>query len=115
MESPTARPRTVGVAGGLWITLGVLLAVAGALTAFQALGNGELTMVLAGVLVGGLGAAFWASGVSLRRGRDTRVVLTVLGGLLSLFVWPALLAVPAIVLQYRASSRRWFDSRRSID
>lgn len=95
----------------LWIILGSMLS----LGAVGYLGSpqGANVSLAAIALVLGLGVLFIVLAVRLRRGGDTRVILTVLGGLSSLGLWPALLVVPAIVLQFRPSSKAWFDSRRS--
>lgn len=115
-ESPpgiasATRPGTVTAASVLWIVLGSLLSL-GAVGQLGAPAGvdipfGAVALVLA------LGVLLIVLGVRLRRGSDTRVGLTIVGALLSLGLWPALLTVPAIVLQFRPSSKAWFDSRRS--
>ncbi|RKR91893.1 hypothetical protein BDK92_6321 [Micromonospora pisi] len=103
----TPRPATVTVASILWIILGALTTVGASTMALQAAGSGTLTELIAALAVTALGIYLWVLGVRLRRGRDVRVALTVLGLAYSLVIWPAIFAVPAVVLQYRPSSKQW--------
>ncbi|MGH3391905.1 MAG: hypothetical protein ACRDOO_23790 [Actinomadura sp.] len=95
----------------LWSVLGWLLSLGA--VGFVITPDGAGTSLVAIALVLGLGILIIALGSRLRRGVDTRVVLTVLGSMLMLAIWPVLLVVPAIVLQFRPGSKAWFDSRRS--
>ena len=108
------RPATVTAASTLWIILGALTAAGASTFTLQALGSGTFTELIAALAVTALGIYFWVLGVRLRRGRDVRVVLTVLGLLYSLVVWPAVFAVPAIVLQFRPSSKQWLGPRATL-
>jgi hypothetical protein len=103
-----ARPVTVTAASVLWIVLGSMLSLGA--VGFLGSPEGANVSLAAIALVVALGVLFVVLGVRLRRGGDTRVILTVLGGLLSIALWPALLVVPAIVLQFRPSSKAWFAS-----
>jgi xanthine/uracil permease len=95
------RPRVVGAASVLWIILGVFLALGGLTVAM-------LSPVVTVILVV-LGVVVWWNGLRLRRGRDVRVVLVVVGVVTCIGIWPVLLVAPAIVLQYHPNSRHWFS------
>jgi ABC-type amino acid transport system permease subunit len=117
MAAP-ARPDTVTAASILWIIVGAMLIPCGLWVVLRALEYGYLPTTVGSlifmVIVTGIGVAFWNLSMSLRRGRDSRAILTALGLICCLCLCPAVLAVPAIVLQYSASSKQWFNLRRGI-
>ena len=71
-----------------------------------------------GVLLGvflliGLGVFVIALGLRVKRGdRGARVTVSVIGVFISLFLWPVVFTVSAIVLQFLPSSNAWFESRQ---
>ncbi|MGA6167013.1 hypothetical protein [Amycolatopsis magusensis] len=99
-----ARPSSVTAAAVLWIVLGVWLTVTG----FGALPIRQIPFGVAlVVLVAGL--AVWWLGAALKRGADVRTAAAVLGLVTAVMVLPVVFALPAIILQYRPASRRWFE------
>jgi hypothetical protein len=117
------RPQPVAIAAGLWLAVGVLF-VLGGLGAFSEISTGltrdPIILIMAPLSLL-FGIAFAVLGRMLKRGRDTRIPLTVAGVLLLVFavVFVRLLAVPllvfvvpAIILQYRPTSGRWFTASR---
>jgi hypothetical protein len=102
-------PGTVTTASVLWVANGVLVTLAFAYQGLQYLGTyGDVgAATFCGVFVAG-GVLIWRFGSRLRHGHDKRTVLTVLGAVSGLALFTLLLVVPAIVLQYRPASRRWF-------
>jgi hypothetical protein len=113
-----ARPNTVTAASVLWIIVGAMLIPYGLWVLLEALEYGYLPTTVGAlifmVIVTGISVAFWDLSKSLRRGRDSRTVLTVLGLTCCLCLCPTVFAVPAIVLQYSASSKQWFSLQRGI-
>lgn len=111
-SSVPARPDTVTVASILWIVVGPLSVLLGVWILLQALVYGYLPTIVGSAIVlcviAGFGIAFVNLSGSLRRGRDVRTTLTVLGVILCFLICPAFVVVPAIVLQYLPSSGRWF-------
>jgi hypothetical protein len=53
-------------------------------------------------------AVCWRFGQDLRAGHDRRTGLAVFGILASLSIIPLVLVIPALILQYRLASNRWF-------
>jgi NADH:ubiquinone oxidoreductase subunit 6 (subunit J) len=104
--------------------MGVLF-VLGGLAAFSEISAGladDLIVLILAPLVLLFGVGFVILGRLLKRGRDTRIALTVIGVLLLLFalffvrllaVLLLVLVVPAIVLQYRPDSGRWLKTSRA--
>lgn len=115
-ETVPARPDTVTAASILWIIVGATLIPYGLWVVLQALEYGYLPTTVGAlifmVIVTGIGVAFWGLSTSLRRGKDVRTILTVLGLICCLCLCPAVFAVPAIALQYSASSKQWFSLQR---
>ncbi|MFE9207275.1 hypothetical protein [Micromonospora sp. NPDC007230] len=111
-----ARPDTVTAASILWIIVGAMLIPYGLWIVLNALEYGYLPTTVGSlifmVVVTGMGVGFWNLSKALRHGRDSRTILTVLGVICCLFLCPAVVAVPAIVLQYSASSKQWFSLQR---
>jgi hypothetical protein len=106
-------PRELAIAAALWLALGIVLAVG---SLWYGLGTSSPSPYevrpssLAVLLVIGLGVVFIVGSRRLRRGGGrARIVLTILGGLFLFALWPALLVVPALVLQYRPASNAWFQ------
>jgi predicted branched-subunit amino acid permease len=118
------RPRTVSIASGLWLALGVLW-VLGGLAAFAEIGTGAsggdpIILVMAPLSVA-VGALFLVLRRKFARGSDTRIALAVLGAIVLLFgfvggpillVFMVLLVVPALVLQCQRRSSQWFTALR---
>ncbi|MEQ7011167.1 hypothetical protein ABN028_33840 [Actinopolymorpha sp. B17G11] len=103
------RPRAVTVAAGLWLALGIVLAVAALWYWAQQSGTGASLSPVVVFLVVGLGVVFVVASTRLRRGSAVaRIVLTVLGGLFILALWPIPVVVPAVVLQFLPASNAWF-------
>lgn len=93
----------------LWVVLGVFLALAyGYWTAVSLAVGNDLAALFAACLAA-VAVGISRLGQGLRHGRDERRVLTVIGILTCLSLVPLVLVVPAIVLQYRPSSRHWFS------
>ncbi len=93
-------------ASRLWVALGSVFALGGLGSSIRPYSYpAELGLVLIA-----LGVVILALGLRLKRGSDTRVLLTVLSMLTAIGVWPLLLVVPAIVLQNRLDSTEWFAS-----
>jgi hypothetical protein len=110
------RPRAVGAASSLWVTLGGLLIVA---SGYGLLGGGPYGIrgyhPISLLMVAAIGTIFVTLGRALRTGANgVRGVLTVLGGLFSVFIWPLLFTVPAIVLQFRPAANSWFAAVRAL-
>lgn len=118
-KSPVGeRPVVVSVASGLWLALGLvflLLAVFALQQVAVGLADDPIVLLFAPVFVL-IGAAFLVLARLFRCGRDTRIALAVLGGVVALaaLVFFFLLAVPlllvvvpAVVLQYRPATARW--------
>jgi FtsH-binding integral membrane protein len=102
-------PRAVTIAAGLWLALGILLAVAALWYWAQQSGTGASLSPVAVLLVVGLGGVFVVASTRLRCGSGAaRIVLTVLGGLFLLVLWPIPVVVPAVVLQFLPTSNAWF-------
>jgi nitrogen fixation/metabolism regulation signal transduction histidine kinase len=111
-----ARPRTIAIASVLWICLGAILILG---TIYQ-LGEPEYAVAPVNPLVPlvliALGGAFIWLAIRLRGGNTSaRTALTVLGALSMLALWPALLVIPAMILQTRQSSRAWFHALDQYD
>lgn len=103
MVGLTPRPRQLGIASVLWIVLGVLIALG---TYFQR--APRLAGSPAALLLVAIGVALVVFGLLLRGGAGwTRIPLTVLGAMSCIGLWPMLLVVPAIVLQYHQTSQEW--------
>lgn len=103
------RPAAVTAASVLWVVLGVFLALAyGYWTAVSLAVGNDLAALFAACLAA-VAVGISRLGQGLRHGRDERRVLTVIGILTCLSLVPLVLVVPAIVLQYRPSSRHWFS------
>ncbi|MQA03514.1 MAG: hypothetical protein GEV07_12605 [Streptosporangiales bacterium] len=64
------------------------------------------------VLLGGVGVAVIVLAAAMRRGASSwvRMTLTVVGCLFAFGLWPMLLVIPAIVLQFKAPSNAWFTA-----
>lgn len=103
--------------------MGVLF-VLGGLAAFSQIAGGltrdPIILIMAPLSLL-FGAVFVILGRLLKRGRDTRIALTVIGVLLLLFAFAfvrllavllLVLVVPAIALQYRQDSGRWLTTSR---
>lgn len=122
-SSAGERPTVVSVASGLWLALGVVFLLFAALALQQvAVGFADdpIALLFPPVFLL-LGVAFLVLARLLRRGRDTRIVLAVLGGVVAvaallffrLLAVPLLLVVvPAVVLQYRPAAARWLAAAR---
>lgn len=113
-----ARPDTVTAASILWIVVGAVLIPYGLWMMLRAFEYDYLPTTVGAlifmVIVTGIALALWSLSASLRRGRDTRTALTVLGLISCLCICPAVLAVPAILLQYSASSKQWLASSKDL-
>lgn len=108
---PPARPKAVGIASALWICLGAMLALAAIYYLGTPAGMTLATGPIAPLVLCTIGVTLIVFGVRLRRGRrGARTVLTVMGCLLLIGLWTVLFVVPALVLQYRASNKEWFDA-----
>ncbi|MEQ4723816.1 hypothetical protein [Nonomuraea sp. B19D2] len=107
----TPPPRAVTVASTLWICLGVLLAFA---MIYEFFGPGSVPLStgwLSLALWFGVGVAVIVLAKLMRQGSTgARIALTVLGAVMLLGIWTALLVVPAIVLQFRPNSNAWFQA-----
>jgi len=102
-------PGQLRLAAGLWIALGVAT-VLGALAFY---GQNPSLEPVAVLLVIGFGVLFVVLAVVMRRGSSAaRIWLTVLGGAYCVVLWPALLVIPAVVLQFRPTSGAWLAARR---
>lgn len=105
----------------LWIVFGALLTL-GVLGLAVNPSFNTSTGPVAYLLVGAVAITVLALGVTMLRGAGNavRITLTVLGGLFCLALWPALFAVPAIVLQFQRRSNAYFtalasDERRRVE
>lgn len=106
---PTDPPKAVRTAARLWSVLGGLIAI----SMVVPLSDPEHYNAPAASAVFYIcyGVAMIVLARRLRRGHDTRITLA-LGSMLPLLgLFPALLVVPALVLQWRGASNAWFDSR----
>ncbi|TDD35969.1 hypothetical protein E1287_12420 [Actinomadura sp. KC06] len=100
------RPSSVTVAAALWMILGMTL-VLGVLalprTTFL------VYEIPTRIILFGYGVTMVISAGRMLRGSDrARFTVTVMGCLLLIGIWNALLIVPALILQYRPRSREWF-------
>lgn len=103
------RPGAVTAAAVLWITEGVLLTLAYGFEALRAFGTeGDVVRGTFACAFTVGAALLWRFGSRLRHGHDNRAALTALGAVSGLAIVTLVLVVPAIVLQYRPASRRWF-------
>jgi ABC-type transport system involved in multi-copper enzyme maturation permease subunit len=113
------------IASGVWLAVGVLF-VLGGLAAFSEIANGladdPIILIMAPLSLL-FGVVFVILGRLLKRGRDTRIALTVIGALLLVFAFAfvqilavllLVLLVPAIVLQFRPDSGRWLTMSREV-
>ncbi|WP_344901519.1 hypothetical protein [Actinomadura meridiana] len=106
---PLARPRTIKIASILWICLGVIL-ILGMLAQLGQPYSVTLNPLVPPILIG-VGIAFIVLATRMRAGSTgARTALTVLGAILLLGLWTALLIIPAMALQARPSSRAWFHA-----
>lgn len=108
------RPQAVTAASVLWIILGGVL-IAGAigeaaeLSAYAPDGAGAS----AGGFVIVVGVVLIILATRMRRGKEgARTALTVIGSILMLALWPILLVVPALILQFRPDNKAWFAANR---
>lgn len=109
------RPRTVTAASVLWIILGVTLVAGGIGESAATSANfpGGPADAAAVVVVAGIGVIFIVLAARMRRGRqDARTALTVIGSISMIFLWPIVLVVPALILQYRRGNKAWFAANR---
>ncbi|MFF4624424.1 hypothetical protein [Nonomuraea jabiensis] len=108
---PPPRPRTVTIASTLWICLGSVLGLAMIYSAFGP-GQPTLSTGMSTVVVWiGVAVTFIVLAKFMREGSDgARIALTVLGSMFLLGIWPALVVIPAIVLQFRPASNAWFQA-----
>ncbi|KJK52674.1 hypothetical protein UK23_03500 [Lentzea aerocolonigenes] len=95
------RPLVVTIAWVLWLALGLVIV----------LGSLYQDIRLANILIAIYGGVLLLFNRQLKRGRDRRLVLSVMGGIFCLALWPLLVVVPAIVLQYLPESRLWFNAQ----
>ena len=108
---PPARPGAVTAAFVLWVVLGVVLVLGG--VGAPATMGAALGVLLGVFLLIGLGVFVIALGLRVKRGdRGARVTVSVIGVFISLFLWPVVFTVSAIVLQFLPSSNAWFESRQ---
>ena len=124
MSANHDRPGTLKAATWLWFGFGMVFLLLG-VAAFAQVSTGlarDPIILLGAPLAVLLGIVFLALARLLRRGRDTRIALAVLGVVLLIFalVFVRLLAVvfllvvvPAIVLQYRPEGGRWLTSAKT--
>jgi hypothetical protein len=116
-ESVPERPRAVGAASVLWILLGAMLILA---SLRACAGGGGLYSPrdinpLVVLIVVALGTVFISLGRAIRRGSaSARTGLTVIGGLFSVFMWPLVFTVPAIILQFLPSANAWFTHIQAL-
>ncbi|MET9632991.1 hypothetical protein ABZX92_36590 [Lentzea sp. NPDC006480] len=99
------RPLVVTIAWVLWLVFGLVIV----------LGSLYQDIRLANILIAIYGGVLLLFNRQLKRGRDRRLVLSVMGGLFCLALWPLLVVVPAIVLQYLPESRLWFARSRQTE
>lgn len=99
------------VAGGLWVAHGVTLVVLGSALLLQMLAYGSLVQIAITAPLPLAGVYTWRRGRWLRAGVDVRAGLLRVGIATCLVLWPALLVVPAAVLQSRRDGDEWFRGR----
>jgi hypothetical protein len=75
---------------------------------FRGLCPGQRPLAVAAVVLAAVSAVCWRFGQDLRAGHDRRTGLAVFGILASLSLIPLVLVIPALILQYRPASNRWF-------
>jgi hypothetical protein len=101
-------PASVTAAAKLWSIVAGVCTFAYAFAAFGGFAQGNGPLAVAAVALAAVSAVCWRFGQDLRAGHDRRTGLAVFGILASLSLIPLVLVIPALILQYRPASNRWF-------
>ncbi|ALG10509.1 hypothetical protein [Kibdelosporangium phytohabitans] len=101
-------PQPVAAAAKLWSIVAGVCTFAYGFAAFGAFAQGTDSLTVAAVALTVVSLLCWRFGQDLRAGHDRRTALAVFGILASLSLIPLVLVIPALVLQYRPASNRWF-------
>lgn len=102
-------PASVTAAARLWSIVAGVCTFAYGFAAFGGFAQGNDSLAVAAIALAAVSAVCWRFGQDLRAGHDRRTGLTVFGILASLSIIPLALVIPALILQYRPASNRWFD------
>lgn len=123
-SAKASRPKTVKIASGLWLAMGAVLVVVGlgGLTeAGTGVSGGDPLILLMAPAALVLGVLCLVLRRLLNRGKDVRIALSVIGGVLTVaalvFVLPLgvillLVVGPAVALLFRRDSTEWIKSVR---